>query len=184
MTKFKTNEEYILNELYKTQDELELANTKIKELEEQLKTPTNEEEMNCIYLSDKPYYYYNVSTQSAYKWNEILKQNKKKPEFVEEALKDEKKLKKLCSLKEKDTMWFSSIGEVDERIYNYLLKDRKGRYSVIVLTNENTYMYNVKEDGAFLNKEEAEKYRDKKVREEAEYYLKNYKDKFEGDKDE
>lgn len=34
MTKFKTNEEYILNELYKAQEELQLANKKIEELQE------------------------------------------------------------------------------------------------------------------------------------------------------
>lgn len=33
MTKFKTNEEYILNELYTTQEELYLANKKIEESE-------------------------------------------------------------------------------------------------------------------------------------------------------
>lgn len=55
MTKFKTNEEYILNELYKAQEELYLANKKIEELKEKLKNDdTTEEDMNCIYLSDKP----------------------------------------------------------------------------------------------------------------------------------
>ena len=179
MTKFKTNEEYILNELYKAQSDLELANKKIEELEERLDKPTNDENMNCIYLSDKPYYYYNVNVSSAYNWNKILKSNKKTPKFVEEALEDEKKFKRLCLLKEKDNMWGSQIGEVDERLYNYLLKDRKDRYSVIVLSSDHTYLYNVKENGVFLNKEDAEAYRDERVRKEIADYLKHYKERFE-----
>lgn len=44
MTKFKTNEEYILNELYKTQEELYLANKKIEELQEKLNKDDTKEE--------------------------------------------------------------------------------------------------------------------------------------------
>lgn len=105
MTKFKTNEEYILNELYKAQEELQLANKKIEELEEKLKNDdTNEENMNCIYLSDKPNYWYSFSIQGTYNWNKILKDNKKTPKLVEKALTDDKALKQLCKLKENEYM--------------------------------------------------------------------------------
>ena len=104
---------------------------------------------------------------------------KKTPKFVEQALEDEKKFEKLCQLKEKDS-WYSSIGEVQERLYNYLFKDRKGRYSIIVLNENDTYMYGVN-NNVFLAKEEAQEYMKEKVKKEAEYYLKNYKDDFKED---
>lgn len=182
MTKFKTNEEYILNELYKTQEELMLANKKINELEEQLKTPSNEEDMNCIYLSDKPYYWYSVDVRSEYNWNKILKDNNKTPKLVEKALTDDKALKQLCKLKEKDS-WYSEIGRVKERMYNYLLKGRNGIYSVIETSNDNTYLYNISdENDNYLIKEEAEEKLKEKMIKSINYYLKHYKDKFEEDK--
>lgn len=70
----------------------------------QLKKDTiNEEDMKCIYLSDKPYYWYSLSIQSEWKWNKILKDNKKTPKLVEKALIDDKALKQLCNLEEKDS---------------------------------------------------------------------------------
>lgn len=182
MTKFKTNEEYILNELYKTQDELVLANKKIEELEEQLKTPDNEKNMNCIYLSDKPYYWYSVDVRSEYNWNKILKDNNKTPKLVEKALTDDKALKQLCKLKEKDS-WYSVIGRVQERMYNYLLKGRNGIYSVIETNEHNTSLYNISDENEnYLVKEEAEERLKEKMIKSINYYLKNYKDKFEEDK--
>ena len=180
MKKYKTNEEFVLDELYKTQEQLELANKKIEELEEQLVKPINDEEMNCIYLSDKPNYFYVVNISSAYNWNKILKDNKKTPKFVEEALEDEKKLKKLFDLKENSSSWSSSkISEVDERIYNYLFKDRRGNYATITLWGDDDInLYQVR-NSVFLDKENAEEYRKERVIKEAKEYLKNYKDRFE-----
>lgn len=180
MNKFKTNEEYILNELYKSQEELQMANKKIEELQEQLKKDTvNEEDMKCIYLSDKPYYWYNLSIQSEWKWNKILKDNKKTPKLVEKALIDDKALKQLCNLEEKDS-WGSKLGYIGERIYNYLFKGRNGLYSVIETTKDRTNMYNISNnDNNYLSKEEAEEKLKDKMIERINYYLKNYKDKFE-----
>lgn len=183
MTKFKTNEEYILNELYKTQEELSLANKKIEELEEQLKNDdTNEGNMNCIYLSDKPNYWYSFRIQSTWNWNKILKDNNKTPELVEKALNDDKTLKQLCKLKEKDS-WKSELGYVQERIYNYLFKGRNGLYSVIETTKDSTNMYDINSNNDnFLTKEEAEAQFKEKMIKEINYYLKNYKDEFEEEK--
>lgn len=180
MTKFKTNEEYILNELYKAQEELQLANKKIEELEEKLKNDdTNEENMNCIYLSDKPNYWYSFSIQGTYNWNKILKDNKKTPKLVEKALTDDKVLKQLCKLKENDS-WRSELGCVNENIYNYLFKGRNGLYSVITTNKDDTYMYNISSsDRNYLTREECEQKFKEEMINEINYYLKNYKDKFE-----
>lgn len=180
MTKFKTNEEYILNELYKAQEELQLANKRIQELEEQLKKDDiNEENMNCIYLSDKPNYWYSFSIQGTYNWNKILKDNKKTPKLVEKALTDDKALKQLCNLKENDS-WRSKLGCVNENIYNYLFKGRNGLYSVIVTNKDRSYMYDISSsDRNYLTKEECEEKFKKEMIKEIDYYLKNHKDKFE-----
>lgn len=180
MTKFKNNEEYILNELYKTQEELQIANKKIQELEEQLKKDDiNEENMNCIYLSEKPYYWYTFNIQGTYNWNKILKDNNKTPKLVEKALTDDKALKQLCNLKEKDS-WGSELAGINERIYNYLFKGRNGLYSVIVTNKDRSYMYDISSsDRNYLTKEECEEKFKKEMIKEINYYLKNYKDKFE-----
>lgn len=182
MGKVKTSEEYILNELYKTQEELQLANKKIEELEKQKNDDTNEENMNCIYLSDKPSYWYSYSLQSAWNWNKILKQNKKTPEFVEKALTDDKTLKQLCDLEENDS-WRSEIGEVRENVYNYLFKGRNGLYSVITTNKNSTYMYDISNnDKNYLTKQECEEALKKAMIKEINYYLENYKDKFDEEK--
>lgn len=179
MTKFKTSEEYVLNELNKTQEELYLANKRIEELEKRLKSDdTSEENMNCIYLSDKPNYWYTFSIQGVYNWNKILKDNNKTPEFVEKALTDDETFKMLCELKENDS-WHSEVGEVRESVYNYLFKGRNGLYSVIITDKTSSYMYDVSNsDRNFLSKEECEnKFKEEMIK-EINYYLKNYKEKF------
>lgn len=183
--KFKTVEEYILNELYKTQGELQLANKKIKELEElkeQSKNDNvNEENMKCIFLSDKPYYWYRFNIESEYCWNKILKDNNKTPKLVEKALTDDNALKQLCKLKRKDS-WGSVIGRIDERVYNYLFKGRNGLYSVIETWQDDSCMYNIgKEYKHYLSKEEAEEDFKKEMISRINYYLKNYKDGFEAE---
>ena len=183
MNKVKTNEEYILNELYKTQEELYLANKKIEELEEKLKNDdTNEENMNCIYLSDKPNYWYSYNLQNEWKWNKILKQNKKNPDFVKKALTDNETLKQLCELEESDSLR-SKLGEVRENMYNYLFKGRNGLYSVIITNQNSTYMYDISNsDRNYLTKQECEEAFKKAMIEKINYYLANYKDKFNEDK--
>lgn len=181
MKKYKTNEEFVLDNLYKAQEELELANKKIEELEEQLNKPqNNDEDMNCIWLSEKPNYFYYVDVASAYNWNKILKDNKKTPKFVEAALKDEKKLKKLFDLKENKDTWSSyKISKVDERIYNYLFKERRGNYACITLWGDDDIgLYQIR-NNTFLDKERAEEYRKERVIAIAKEYLKNYAEKFE-----
>lgn len=180
MTELKTNEEYILNELYKAKEELQLANKKIEELEEKLKNDdTNEENMNCIYLSEKPYYWYTFNIRGTYDWNKILKENNKTPKLVEKALTDDKALKQLCNLKEKDG-WRSELGGINERIYNYLFKGRNGLYSVIETNKDRSYMYDISSsDRNYLTREECEEKFKEEMIKEINYYLKNYKDKFE-----
>lgn len=181
MKKYKTNEEFVLDNLYKAQEQLEIANKKIEELEEQLKKPqNNDEELNVIYLSDKPNYFYCVDVASSYNWNKILKDNKKTPKFVEEALKDDKKLKKLYDLKENNDRWSAyTISKVDERIYNYLLKDRRGNYATITLWGDDDIsLYQIRNQN-FLDKERAEEYRKERVIATAKEYLKNYAEQFE-----
>lgn len=180
MTKFKTNEEYILNELYKTQEELLLANKKIEELEEKLKNDdTSEENMNCIYLSDKPNYWYSFNIQGTYNWNKILKENNRTPKLVEKALTDDKALKQLCNLKEKGS-WRSELGCINENIYNYLFKGRNGLYSVIETNRSGSYMYEISSsDRNYLTREECEQKFKEEMIKEINYYLKKYKDEFE-----
>lgn len=181
--KFKTMEEYILNELYKTKVELQLANKKIKELKEQPKNDNvNEENMNCIYLSDKPYYWYTFDIESEYCWNKTLKDNNETPKLVEKALTDDEALKQLCKLEGKDSWGSVNLGRIDERVYNYLFKGRNGLYSVIETRQDDSCMYNIGEKYKhYLSKEKAEEDFKKEMISRINYYLKNYKDKFEAE---
>lgn len=183
MKKYKSSEEFVLDNLYKVQEELELANKKIEELEEQLKQPESEEKMNCIYLSDKPNYFYVVNVSSAYDWNKILKDNKKTPKFVEEALENKNKLKKLYTLKENSDSWCAStISTIDERIYNYLFKDRRGCYAAITLWGDDDINLYQIGNHVFLDKEKSERHREEQVISTAKEYLKNYAKRFEEEK--
>lgn len=171
----KTCEEFVLKELEKVKQELKLANKKIEELESPKEDSV--EDMQCIYLSDKPNYYYSVSTQGAWNWNKILKKNNKTPKLVEEALTDDEKFKELCNLTEDS--YYQKIGEVNQQIYNYLLKTRNG--DCVIVLGSGTYLYELDKDGFhnFSKEEMAIKCRDDEVRKNIKYYLENYKDKFE-----
>lgn len=151
-----------------------------KEIEKLKKQPETEDERNYIYLENKPYYYFSVQTESVYSWNDILLDNNKTPAYVEKALTDEKHLLRLAKLKQKDTSyWHSCIGEVREHTYDYLFKDRKGRSSVITLTDSNTYLHEITNKGTFLDKEKAQEKLIKDLKSDCKYYIDNYKEKFE-----
>ena len=126
----KTCEEYVLKELQKTQQELQLANKKIEELENPKEEIVVDRE--CICLSDKPNYCYYVQTTGEYNWNEILKANKLTPKFVEETLNDNDKFLKLCELSNENG--WNVIGKVVRYTYDYLLETRCG--NLIVQLND------------------------------------------------
>ena len=176
----KTCEEYVLDQLENTKILLKKAEKRIQELEAPKEVEENElKDMQCIYLNDKPNYFYSVNFEGVYNWNKILKQNNKTPKFVEEALND---VKKLCELNENGSYnW--PIGKVTQNIYNYLLKTRNGD-CVIVLSSEDICAYQLDKEGYsyFSTEKQAIEYRDKEVRKNIEHYLKNYKDKFEEEK--
>lgn len=179
----RTCEEYVLGQLETTKTLLKKAEKRIQELEAPKEVEENElKDMKCIYLSDKPNYFYNVNFENVYEWNKVLKKNNKTPQFVEETLKDEKKFKELCELSNKESYRWP-IGKVTQDIYNYLLKTRNGDCA-IVLSDENIYAYQLNKEGYsyFSTEEQAIEYRDNEVRKNIKYYLKNYKDKFEEEK--
>lgn len=181
----KTCEEYVLKELKKTKQELQLANKKIEELETpKLETPKEEViDRKCIYLSDKPNYYYNVKNSGEYYWNKILKDNKLTPKFVEEALNDNDKFLKLCELSNENG--WNVIGRVIRNTYDYLLETRCGKLAIEIndySENINTYRLDIENGIYYSNEEDAIEYRNKKVKNSIEYYLKNYADKFNEEK--
>lgn len=176
----RTCEEYVLNQLKVTKELLKTAEKRIQELENLKETQKNEiEDIQCIYLSDKPNYFYNVNFENVYKWNEVLKKNNKTPQFVEEALEDEKKFKELCELYD-NTSYRWPIGKVTQDIYNYLLKTRNGDCA-IVLSGDDIGSYQLDKEGYsyFSTEKQAVEYRDKTVKKNIEHYLKFYKEKFE-----
>lgn len=176
----KTCEEYVLKELEKTRQELQLANKKIEELE----TPKEEIiDKECIYLSDKPNYCYYAQTVGEYKWNEILKDNKLTPKLVEEALNDNDKFLKLCELSNENG--WNAIGKVVRNTYDYLLATRCG--NLIVQLDDfsksiSTYILDMKNGNYYSTEEKAIEYRNNKVKHSIKYYLKYYADKFDDEK--
>lgn len=176
----KTCEEYVLRELEKTRQELQLANKKIEELE----IPKEEViDKKIIYLSDKPNYYYSVKYSSEYNWNKILKDNKLTSKFVEEALNDNDKFLKLCELSNENG--WNVIGRVVRNTYDYLLETRNGKLAIEVNDysgNINTFRLDIENGNCYSNEEDAIEYRNKKVKACIEYYLKNYADKFNDEK--
>ena len=171
-------EEYVLNELEKIKKEnedLKKEITKLNNKEEDI-----ENDKKCIYLSDKPYYYYSLKTTSAYNWNKTLIKNNKNPEFIEEALKDDKKLKELCELKVNEYYGNRKMFYISENIYNYLFTARNGKKIAIILNDENlSDVYIGKKYNSYLTKEEAEKGLKEIVKEGAEEYIEYYKKKYE-----
>lgn len=83
-------------------------------------------------------------------------------------------------MKENKDTWSSyKISKVDERIYNYLFKDRRGCYATITLWGDDDInLYQVR-NSVFLDKERAEEYRKEKVINTAKEYLKHYAKQFE-----
>ncbi len=184
----KTCEEYILKELETVKQELKLANKKIEELEN-LKNDVIEHEKviddrKCIYLSDTPKYCYCVNIAGEYYWNQVLKENELTPEFVEEALVDEKKFLKLCDLKHENG--YEVIGKVTQVTYDYLLETRCGNLAIKVddySGDISTFVLDLENGNYYSNEENAIKYRNDKVRNSVKNYLKYYADKFDKEND-
>lgn len=177
----KTCEEYVLKELQKTQQELQLANKKIEELENPKEEIVVDREY--IYLSDKPNYCYYVQTTGEYNWNEILKANKLTPKFVEETLNDNDKFLKLCELSNENG--WNVIGKVVRYTYDYLLETRCG--NLIVQLNDfskdiSTSILDIKNGNYYSTEEKAIEYRNNKIKGGIEHYLKYYADKFDDEK--
>lgn len=177
----KTCEEYVLKELQKTQQELQLANKKIEELENPKEEIVVDRE--CICLSDKPNYCYYVQTTGEYNWNEILKANKLTPKFVEETLNDNDKFLKLCELSNENG--WNVIGKVVRYTYDYLLETRCG--NLIVQLNDfskdiSTSILDIKNGNYYSTEEKAIEYRNNKIKGGIEHYLKYYADKFDDEK--
>lgn len=178
-----TCEQYVINELKKYirlyEEECKQVFLLQEELDKKNKITPEEDKRDYIYLTNKPYYYYNVVVKSYYNWNEVLKNNKQTPELVEQALTDDEALLKLCSLKSKD-YWEKQLGEVKERAYDYLFKDRRGRESVICLDEDSTHFVHIdKEINTFFDKKEAEQFLIEYVRKECNnYFTYGYKEKF------
>lgn len=191
MEKCTTMEEYILNDLYSIKEKLELttveleaANKKLAEIEEQehkkeqeLSSIPGDNSLKCFYLSDKPYYYYDARVESPSSWNKILIKNNETPELVEKAKTDQESFERLCSLK---YGYEGPIGRIKESMYNYFLKLRNGHGLAIELTNNSCYTHNIgKAYANFLTKEEAEECLKEEVLNKINTYLEDYKDKFE-----
>lgn len=177
----KTCEEYVLKELQKTQQELQLANKKIEELENPKEEIVVDRE--CIYLSDKPNYCYYVQTTGEYNWNKILKANKLTPKFVEETLNDNDKFLKLCELSNENG--WNVIGKVVRYTYDYLLETRCG--NLIVQLNDfskdiSTSILDIKNGNYYSTEEKAIEYRNNKIKGNIKCYLKYYADKFDDEK--
>ena len=178
MTIPKTSDEFLIQEYFKIKEELEKKEKIIETLKGELNTkvedPKEEINMNMIFLSDSPSYYYYINVASYSYYNNILKDNKKKPSFLEECLKDEKKLNQWMKMEEKSSSWINDkVSEIDERIYNYLFKDRKDRYGVLILGVDENYYYNIDEKRVFLDKNKAEIVTKNRVIEEINKYLKS-----------
>lgn len=191
MEKCTTMEEYILNDLYSIKEKLELttleldaANKKLTEIhkaeekqEQELSSIPGDDNLKCIYLSDKPYYYYDVRMESLSSWNKLLIKKNETPELVEKARNDPESFKKLCSLQ---YGYDGPVGKITESIYNYLLKLRNGYELAIEITKSGCYTYGIGEAyGRFLTKEEAEEYLKEEVLKKIDTYLEKYKDQFE-----
>ena len=71
------------------------------------------------------------------------------------------------------------MAEVDERKYDYLFKDRKGRRYVLILNEDDVDIYPIDNDKPyFLTPDEANEYLKDNLKKDIEYYIKNYKDKY------
>lgn len=183
----KTIEERFLKMYDEVTDRNVYLELKVKELQQKIdevqqKEP--QEEKDYIYLTNTPNYYWSVDLESAYSWNEILKNNKKKPSLVVKAKNDEKSFRQLCNLNQED-YWHGKLAEIHERQYDYLFKDRKGRRYVIVLNEDDSDMYMIDTDNNnFLSPQEAEEYLREKIAKEIDRYISKYKDEFETNENE
>lgn len=184
----KTTEEYVLNELYNTREELALAKKHIEELEEKLEARTIEEtpieelpKQKTYIVSEQPnyYYYYNYCRQ--YDINTLLKKNNKTPEFLRQVLESEEAYIEYCGLQASQNYSSYVGGEIVQRTYDMLIVNYYNKISVIYTDyakcNE---MRNIDDCDYFLDDTKAKQALKAKVYETInDYFRLKYDEKFE-----
>lgn len=139
----KTLEEYILNQLADTQNELDAVKQENKELKEKL-SKRNVEELQLedlpnsktITISESPNYFYDLVAASGSTINDLLKDNNKTPGFLKQVLEDEESYNEYLNLKS-DKGYYSMEacgGEIRRSVYDYLLINYYGKKHVIFST--------------------------------------------------
>ena len=165
----KTCEEYVLRELAKKEEELELVHKRISELEDKLKT--NDDNINfekVIKVSETPSCYFWVDTLRRYNYNQMLIKHNKTPEF----LKDENNIDEIIS--------WSNENMINSNAYLYLIKNYKGNIAVVSEYNDGSmHLCNIDNKTYFLNSNEAVEGLKLAVKEEIkEYFEYDYDKKF------
>ena len=133
----KTCDEYVINELEKTKEELFLVNKVIEELQEKLEAYNSADSLT---LDEKSGVFYSFHVTSYYNMEELLEKLIGKDFSLEDAkscLDDDIKLNKLMSVKARS---WSSENKVKEYNYQNLLT-YSGRDYAITITEDSCHIF-------------------------------------------
>lgn len=184
----KTCDEYVLNELECAKKELDIVKHENAELREEIKSlkekpsENNVEELpqtKTYTISEQPNYFYYISAESAYNYNDILNEYNKTPEFLNEALDDEEKFKEFMEMTRPD--WhYNKVGRLEQKVYDKIIKNFYGKVAVINTSYNDNFDFNqIDNETYFLDSELAsETLKQRVIRNIKEYFKYKYNEKF------
>lgn len=183
MEQAKTCEEYVLGKMIKQEEEIGFLNAEIKRLSDIIKNYENPKEeddkpsVNESIVSTYPGNYYTVCESYYIKYNKILRQNEKDPEWLRLALEDDERLSEFMNFK--CTLYYADerVGEIKKKRYDLIVKDSKEDQYVIDLNSPLPEMLQIDSISVFLSKEMAMEFLVKDVRDKIKAYFNNNLDK-------
>lgn len=177
----RTCEEFVISYLGEALEKIE----KLEEENLALKTKLDEQTAPTKQISmfDTTGYYYRLDTCAYYKYNDVLKNNKKNPGWLNSVLTDDTALDEFLEMETgKDSSWWSyEVCKIHTIPYNYLFTvlTESAVVTVDMDAHEKIQMYYVDNEAYFLDKEQCSDYARQTVRKNIEYYFnRNEDDKF------
>lgn len=185
----KTLDEYVLNELENTKNELALVRKVNEELKAKIDEMLNKQTIDDIAeedlpkskvytVSEQPNFYYSVHYEDDYYLNDLLKKYNKTPEYLKRVLNGEEDFEEYCNLKGK---YGDAVGKVEQSTYDFLMVNFYGNKALFYTDyNKQIGIINLNNSQYFLSPEKAKEYMVEKVKQQIkEYFACKRDEKFE-----
>lgn len=176
----KTLDEYVLNELENTKNELALVRKVNEELKAKIDEMLNKQTLDEVAeedlpkskvytVSEQPNFYYSVHYEDDYYLNDLLKKYNKTPEYLKRVLNGEEDFEEYCKLKGK---YGDDVGKVEQSTYDFLMVNFYGNKALFYTDyNKQIGIIHLDNQQYFLSPEKAKERMETMVKQQIKDYF-------------